>query len=196
VQNVVVWQEVTDALLAGITHELNGRVSAITGLLTVVAMGTAAGEALALLVQEGERLDAAVALLRGYPRGTRRHEEAIDPRELLEGLVVLHRQREDVTELSFGVEVRPGTSAARAERTWLSRALLVLLARASLAVRGAGGADVLAYAAGDASGVALGVRGPGLEGVSAADAYLVTAGDYAGRAGGQLRDWEIRLPTP
>ncbi len=203
----LVWIAVSDALVAGITHDLNGRVSALTGLLSVVAPGEADPQVLALLRSEGERLDATVALLRLYPRGGSRGTEAIDPRELLPTLLALHACRDDRQDATVRLEIARDAPPARAERTWLARALLVLFARAGLtegpdrgdfAVRAAGSAAEAIWSVAPHREPAWTTSPPG----DPADSYLRTAAAFLAQAGGTLHPghpggagWDVVLPA-
>jgi signal transduction histidine kinase len=200
------WIEVSDALLAGITHDLNGRVAAVAGLLQVLVGETPHADALALLRREGERLDATVALLRTYPRGAERAPEAIDPRELLPQLLALHARRDDRQGAIARLEIAPAAPPARADRTWLGRALLVLIARAGRAGEAGGPVPFLMRADGSGDRALWLVRpeAPALPGAEAAatpatDRYLRTAEAFVARAGGELRvgseSWEVVLPA-
>ena len=201
-----VWIEVSDALLAGITHDLNGRVAAVAGLLQVLVGERPDAEALALLRREGERLDAAVALLRSYPRGAERAPAAIDPRELLPELLALHARRDDRAGAIARLEIAPAAPPARADRTWLGLALLVLFARAGSTGDAGGAAPFLARADGSGDRAVWLVRpeAPALHGADAGvmpttDRYLRIAEAFVARAGGELRvgnaGWEVLLPA-
>ena len=199
-----VWIEVSDALLAGITHDLNGRVAALGGLLQVLVGEAADPEVLALLRREGERLDATVALLRSYPRGAERAPEAIDPRELLPELLALHARRDDREGASARVEIAPAAPPARADRIWLGRALLVLFARAGGVGEAGGAAPFLTRADGSGDRALWHVRPEATDwdaarATPASDRYLRTAAAFVTHAGGELRvgsaGWEVVLPA-
>ncbi len=191
-----VWGEVTDALLAGLTHDLNGRVAALQGLLHVVATGEPGEQVIALLQQEGERLEQTVALLRRYPRGARRSPEAFDLREVAEDALALHARREDLEEGAVRY-ARPSAIAVRADRIAATRALLVLLARAS--VPALGGRGEVALELGEDGEARMAVRAAELPAAEGDDAYLQVAAAFTARAGGVLRLsaglWEILLPA-
>ncbi len=179
-----VWRDVSDALLAGLTHDLNGRVSALQGLLHVVSLGDPGDEVMALLLAESERLEETVALLRRYPRGATR-AEAFEPREVVEVALVLHARREDRNEVPVRWLPAPAPPA-RAERSAVTRTLLVLLARAGVPALGGSAGGVEVIVGGSGTETFIGVRATGLPEDAAGDAYLRAARELAEEAGGHL----------
>jgi hypothetical protein len=190
-----VWREVTDALLAGLTHDLNGRVSAIRGLLHVVSFGEPSAEVLGLLQNEGQRLEDVVALLRRYPRGVAREAEAFDPRELVEGLLALHARREDHEDVPVRYAPAAGAPPARCDRIGVARALLIVLARAGVPALGGSTAGIDVVVTGRGAEAIIAIQADGL----AADAYINCASAMAQEAGAVLRmsegSCEIALPV-
>ena len=194
-----VWRAVTDALLAGLTHDLNGRAAALQGLLHVIALGGAGEQVMSLLRDEGERLEQTVALLRRYPRGPGHGLEAFDPREAAEAALALHARREDHEEVPVAYAAAPDAPAVRADRIATVRALLVLLARAGVPNLGGCRGGVQLAVTGAGADALLAFRAPDLPGQVDDDPYLRAGGELVEEAGGVLRLapglWVIALPA-
>lgn len=126
------WRELIDRLNSGMFHELNGRFSAFSSLLQIVAMR---GEAeLSLLVEmerETERLGDALELLRTIPGFRRSAKEIVAPHEFVPGLIRLAAQERGVHAIDFQFSSDPEVGAIRTDPNALGQCLLILLASAA-----------------------------------------------------------------
>jgi C4-dicarboxylate-specific signal transduction histidine kinase len=149
------WKWVSDQVVAGICHDLNDRLSALSGLLELAELDGAVDPELGgPLRSELVRVEELVRLLRLLPGGRVEGVEPVRVVELLEVAAALlrrHRGLEDVT-----VEVETGVDAVvRASWGALNRVLLLLLAGAARCARQQGSDRVAVRVDGDADRAAI-----------------------------------------
>lgn len=138
------WLAVESALMRGLAHDLNGRATALGGLVNLLRLDGDGADppVLDLLREESTRLGEAVELLR-LLAGDREDEPpeplALEP--LLESVLGLHARHRGLEEVETVLEVE-ADGAVRVRRTFLVRALLLLLGAAGWAAREAGGRRV------------------------------------------------------
>lgn len=141
------WLAVESALIRGLAHDLNGRATALGGLVELLRLDDDGDDradppVLDLLREESTRLGEAVELLR-LLAGDREDEPpeplALEP--LLESVLRLHARHRGLEEVETVLEVE-ADGAVRVRRTFLVRALLLLLGAAGWAAREAGGRRV------------------------------------------------------
>lgn len=138
------WLAVESALIRGLAHDLNGRATALGGLVDLLRLDGDGADppVLDLLREESTRLGEAVELLR-LLAGDREDEPpeplALEP--LLESVLGLHARHRGLEEVETVLEVE-ADGAVRVRRTFLVRALLLLLGAAGWAAREAGGRRV------------------------------------------------------
>lgn len=134
------WLGVESALMRGLAHDLNGRATALGGLVDLLRLDGDGADppVLDLLREESTRLGEAVELLR-LLAGDREDEPpeplALEP--LLESVLGLHARHRGLEEVETVLEVE-ADGAVRVRRTFLVRALLLLLGAAGWAAREAG----------------------------------------------------------
>lgn len=123
------WAELSDALLAGLVHMLNNRVTALSVCAELATMGDDEMIAGGVLTSEMRRLQQAAALVGLLP--ARPHQpEALELRPVLDDAISLHahhpRTRLVACEVIAGETMQP----VRAPRWALLRLMLVLVDRA------------------------------------------------------------------
>ncbi len=155
------WLAVESALIRGLAHDLNGRATALGGLVELLRLDDdgAGPPVLDLLREESNRLGEAVELLRllaGDREDAPPEPLALEP--LLESVLGLHARHRGLEEVETVLEVE-ADGAVRVRRTFLVRALLLLLGAAGWAAREAGGrrVDVALRGGDDRVVVAIGV---------------------------------------
>lgn len=138
------WLAVESALIRGLAHDLNGRATALGGLVELLGLDDDGADppVLDLLREESTRLGEAVELLR-LLAGDREDEppEPLALESLLESVLRLHARHRGLEEVETVLEVE-ADGAVRVRRTFLVRALLLLLGAAGWAAREAGGRRV------------------------------------------------------
>ena len=85
---IVAWRQVHDAILSGIVHDLNGRVTALDGLIRIT-LGDRDDGAVALLRREVEQIESLAAILRALPRVRRDRAEAVVTSDVIRTAVQL-----------------------------------------------------------------------------------------------------------
>lgn len=159
------WQRVGDALLAGICHTLNSRVTALWGVAELLAMEAPAGPVMGLFRGELQRLERLARLLHWLPRSPGRGPEPVSLGDLLPELVELHREHRGLERIEVELEGDPRTPPVRADLAALCRAVLLLLAGAARVASPAGGRIAAAYGpAGAAAKLTIRTYGAALEG--------------------------------
>jgi hypothetical protein len=124
------WRALAEALAAGIAHDLNGRLAALSG---VAHMARAAGgmdeELVGILEDEAVRLEAAIGKLRAMPLGRTGEPELVRLSEIVPQLAQLYTSRSGPEPPRVQVE---GDAAAlvRAPRAPFAELVLLVLAAA------------------------------------------------------------------
>lgn len=126
------WAELSDALLAGLVHMLNNRVTALSVCAELAALGDDEMIAGGVLTSEMQRLQQASALLgllpsRPYP------PEALELRPLLDDAIALHSHHPRTRLVPCEVAVEGAMQPVRAPRWALLRLMLVLVDAAKAA---------------------------------------------------------------
>jgi hypothetical protein len=120
------WAELSDALLAGLVHMLNNRVTALSVCAELAALGDDEMIAGGVLTSEMQRLQHASALLgllpsRPYP------PEALELRPVLDEAIALHSHHPRTRLVPCDVGVEGALQPVRAPRWALVRLMLVLV---------------------------------------------------------------------
>jgi|SRR5690606_13149886 len=132
------WAEACDAILAGICHELNGRVGAVGGLVQLARLSQSLDDETGdLLESEVERLTTLVRLLEQLRSERGKPPEPLHVPELASLAASLLRRHRGLEDVTVEIESR-GASAVVAPRGALLEALVVLLAAAGRAAHEAG----------------------------------------------------------
>ncbi len=129
------WPLVADRLLAGIVHDLNGRVTSLGGMIQLLTLGDEVGGVVPFLEEEISRLEASVKLVSLLVGDPDPEPEPLDVAELLPAFLELHRRHRGMEMLDVRLEL---VTSPRVVAVWslLGRVLLMALA--------AGGAQALA----------------------------------------------------
>ena len=120
------WAQLCDALLAGLVHMLNNRVTALSVCAELAAMGDDQMISDGLLTTEVRRLQAASAMLGLMP--PRPHQpEAIELRPVLDDALSLHAHHPRMRLVECEVVVETGMQPVRAPRWALLRRMIALV---------------------------------------------------------------------
>jgi C4-dicarboxylate-specific signal transduction histidine kinase len=188
------WRALAEALAAGIAHDLNGRLTALSGVAHMArATGGMDEELVRILEDEAVRLEAAIEMLRAMPFGGTGEPELIRLSELVPELAQLYTGRSGPEPPRVVVDGDP-SAIVHAPRARLAELLLLVLAAAEARTTTRAGdlrvwygvepPDAVLRIAGAASprpGEAEGGRRPVDRAAAAAEASAL-----AGRLGGRL----------
>lgn len=120
------WAELSDALLAGLVHMLNNRVTALSVCAELAAMGDQEMITGGVLTSEMQRLQRASAMLGLLP--SRPHQpEALELRPVLDDALALHAHHPRTRLVACDVNVDGTMQPVRAPRWALLRLMLVLV---------------------------------------------------------------------
>ena len=131
------WAELSDALLAGLVHMLNNRVTALSVCAELAALGDDEMITGGVLTTEMQRLQHASALLGLLP--SRPHSpEALELRPVLDDAIALHSHHPRTRLVPCDVTVEDGMQPVRAPRWAMLRLMLVLVDAAKAAASDGG----------------------------------------------------------
>ena len=120
------WAELSDALLAGLVHMLNNRVTALSVCAELATMGDEEMIAGGVLTSEMQRLQRASSLIGLLP--SRPHPpEALELRPVLDDALALHAHHPRTRLVACDVAVEGAMQPVRAPRWALLRLMLVLV---------------------------------------------------------------------
>jgi len=119
------WAELSDALLAGLVHMLNNRVTALSVCAELAAMGDEEmiGGVLGTEMQRLQRASALIGLLPSRPH----KPEALELRPVLDDAIALHAHHPSTRLVACDVAVEGAMQPVRAPRWALLRLMLVLV---------------------------------------------------------------------
>ena len=182
------WAELSDALLAGLVHMLNNRVTALSVCAELAALGDDEMIAGGVLTSEVQRLQHASALLGLLP--SRPHQpEALELRPMLDDAIALHSHHPRTRLVPCDVEVAGAMQPVRAPRWALLRLMLVLVDAAKAAA--SDGARPAGFRlSSDERGARVHVRAPGDGGPYGAAMATLCGGELA------RQDDELVLSLP
>lgn len=183
------WAELSDALLAGLVHMLNNRVTALSVCAELAAMGDAEMINGGVLTNEMQRLQHASALLGLLP--SRPHQpEALELRAVLDDALALHAHHPRTRLVTCDVSAEDTMQPVRVPRWALLRLLLVLVDAAKEAAAASARSAVVRLSS-DERSARVHVLAPGNGGPC--------AGSMASLCGGELAregdDLVLSLPT-
>lgn len=130
------WTEVAEAILRGLTHELNNRVLALTGVRELAGDGMDE-ELTGLFDGELARLEAAVGMLRRLTEPTG-PEEVLEASTVLDGARLLHGRNSLLRGLTTNWTVAEHLPAVRVAPVAAERGLVAALSAAGVAARAEG----------------------------------------------------------
>jgi C4-dicarboxylate-specific signal transduction histidine kinase len=120
------WAELSDALLAGLVHMLNNRVTALSVCAELAVMGDEEMITGGVLTTEMQRLQRASAMIGLLP--SRPHQpEALELRPVLDDAIALHAHHPRTRLVACDVAMDPAMQPVRAPRWALLRLMLVLV---------------------------------------------------------------------
>jgi hypothetical protein len=183
------WAELSDALLAGLVHMLNNRVTALSVCAELAAMGDEEMIAGGVLTNEMQRLQRASALIGLMP--SRPHQpEALELRPVLDDALALHAHHPRTRLVACDVTMDGAMQPVRAPRWALLRLMLVLVdAAKEAAAESSRGASIRLSS--DERSARLHVPTPGDGGPYGAAMAALCGGELV-RAGDEL---VLSLPT-
>lgn len=150
------WLDVLDEIHGGICHDLNSRVASLDGLIQIVELDPdRAGESLAYLAPEAERLAATarlLGLLGGRPDAP---PETFLPGDLAADALALVGRARGLEDMDSTARASDGTPPVRACRPRVLRVLLCVLHAAGRAAREAGAPGLAIHASGTDRGMSL-----------------------------------------
>jgi signal transduction histidine kinase len=157
------WLRVSDDLLGGIGHDLNGRVSSLGGLLQILEMdGPEQTPVMSYLGDEARRLGDVVDVLRSLGGDVDGPLEPVMPADVVARAARLQQRHRGLETVQTETAVAAGVPPVRANPARLLRVLLVLLSRAGRAALDAGVRRLSLGARGDDGRVLFDVGwGPG-----------------------------------
>ena len=120
------WAELSDALLAGLVHMLNNRVTALSVCAELAAMGDTEMMEGGVLMSEMKRLQQASALIGLMPSRPHR-PEALELRPVLDDAIALHAHHPRTRLVACDVALDGAMQPVRAPRWALLRLMLVLV---------------------------------------------------------------------
>lgn len=120
------WAELSDALLAGLVHMLNNRVTALSVCAELATMGDQEMISSGVLTTEVQRLQRASALLGLLPTRPRQ-PEALELHPVLDDALALHAHHPRTRLVTCDVIVADAMQPLRAPRWALLRLMLVLV---------------------------------------------------------------------
>jgi signal transduction histidine kinase len=208
------WLARSDELLGAINHALNNRLAALGSLARVMESAGPSGDPLlTMLVQEVDRLDHTLSLLRLLSREAGAEPEPILLPDLLPQVIALHRLQGAAHDVAFDAAAAASVLPILAGRSSLIRALLLFLAEAERAASGAARRPLEVQCRGDQEEVAVVAEVPApanspdgrdaesagdMETTRAIEGLLVGSGGrfvrHAGAGAGEA-SLQLRLPT-
>jgi C4-dicarboxylate-specific signal transduction histidine kinase len=164
------WAELSDAVLAGLVHMLNNRVTALSVCAELATMGDQEMITGGVLTNEVSRLQRASALIGLLP--ARPHQpEALELRPVLEDALSIHAHHPRTRLVACDVAVDGTMQPVRAPRWALLRLMLVVVDAAKEAAAG-GDRGATIRLASDEQSASVRVNAPGLGPYGAAMAEL------------------------
>ena len=124
------WGDVSDRILAGLSHDLNGRVTALAGMVQLMQLDDDTATLAIYLEQEVVRLEESVRLVRRLAGESDEEPEPLHLPEVLPELMALagkHRHQESVEAT---LDLDPGLLPVVSRWTLLSRSFLLLMSLA------------------------------------------------------------------
>jgi len=182
------WAELSDALLAGLVHMLNNRVTALSVCAELAAMGDEEmiGGVLGTEMQRLQRASALIGLLPSRPH----QPEALELRPVLDDAIALHAHHPRTRLVACDVIVEGAMQPVRAPRWALLRLMLVLMDAAKDAAAESGGSARIRLAT-DERTASVRIAAPHDGGPYGAAMATLCGGTLA-REGGEL---VLSLPT-
>lgn len=121
------WSDVCDRIVAGLCHDLNGRVTSLAGMVQLLRLEEDSGSLIPFLEEEVGRLERTVALLRSTAGEPLESPEPLHLPEFVPELVQLFDRHRHLEVLETGTTFGDGLLPVRARFTYLGRAILILL---------------------------------------------------------------------
>jgi signal transduction histidine kinase len=154
------WLSVADRIMAGIAHDLNGRVTSLAGMAQLLALDDDARGMAPFLDEEIRKLQASVRLVALMVGELEGEPETLEPGEFLPAVLDLHRRHRGLesVELRLDEEDAPAVTTGW---TLLARTLLLVLAIAGSAAAERGRVLRVRASGGAKGGLLLDLLAPG-----------------------------------
>jgi len=153
------WPAVSEAILAGLCHDLSNRAASLTGLVQLLEEG--GGDMLEHLGTEVDRLGGSVERIRALNGRLQEQAEPLDPADVVTLVLDLHRRRRGLESVSTASHVADGLPPVLAGPSHLRRLLLILLDHVVSGVVADGGKDAEMEVTGSEAEVCFAVPFPG-----------------------------------
>lgn len=184
--SVAEWTELSGALLRGLVHTLNNRLTALSAFAELAGMGDEESTASRVMPAELERLHRLSAMLRLLAL-ERTPPEALEPIPLADEALALYAHHPDARGVRHEIARVGASMPVRAPRWALVRLTLLLLDAGRRAAQSAGRDTALLRITSDAQAVTLDAGGVALPAEALAMARLCGATADADVAGGVVR---------
>jgi signal transduction histidine kinase len=122
------WRGVVGLLIAGIGHDLNGRLTALLGIAHVARHAGADRDLLEVLDDQVRRLEQSIRALRGWPVGGSSSLELTRIKDLIPALLELYECRGGGGDPVLEVEEGPSNAIRIRSRPFMEAVLLLLAA--------------------------------------------------------------------
>ena len=124
------WSDVQDRILAGLCHDLIGRVTSLAGMVQLLQLDEDSSSMAPFLDEEVQRLERSVRLVRGLAGEPNEEPEPIHLPEILPELRALFSKHRFMEVLEVTMRLEDGLIPTRGRWTLTGRAVLLLLSLA------------------------------------------------------------------
>lgn len=121
------WSDVSDRILAGLCHDLNGRVTSLAGMVQLLQLDEDSASMSPFLDQEVSRLEGSVRMVRRLAGEQDEDPEPLHLPEIVPDLVGLFGKHRHLEGLETTLEMDPGLLPVVSRWTLLARSILILL---------------------------------------------------------------------
>jgi signal transduction histidine kinase len=122
------WRGVVGLLIAGIGHDLNGRLTALLGIAHVARHAGADRDLLEVLDDQVRRLEQSIRALRGWPVGGSANPELTRLKDLMPPVLELYECRGGGDDPKLAIEEGPSNAIRIRTRPFMEAVLLLLAA--------------------------------------------------------------------
>ncbi len=124
------WNDVSDRILAGLCHDLNGRVTSLAGMVQLLQFDEEASSMAPFLDEEVQRLEESVRQVRMLAGEPEEEPEPIHLPEVLPSLLALFSKHRHMEGVETQLTVRDGLIPVLGRWTLTGRAILLALSAA------------------------------------------------------------------
>lgn len=179
------WPGLSDRLVAGLCHDLNGRASALAGLSLLLVGDGGEDDDAELIASEVEKLEELARLLRLLAGDADGAPEPLAPADLLPLLVALQSRERGMENVSVDTAVDSGAPPVLVSWSGFGRVVLLALS-ATAGAAGAGSRLRVSLAANEAGGLRVVVEAEGAPAGATPAPALDGLGEVVELLGGRL----------